>query len=126
VARSRRQSSIGGTLRGSTPTGDGPERVRVLVVGELGRGHRDSWSEGEQAPIVVGQVDTFDEVVPALDELQPDVVLLASEYLRGAFRLTSCPAGVVVVGTSSALNEKPSPDPRHELNLAVLLATACP
>jgi hypothetical protein len=78
-----------------------------------------AWTDEDGPPVdIVGRVDRFDEVVPAMEEVRPSVVVLRAEDSAGAFRLASSPAAVVVVSPEAA-------DPTYAaaLNVAVVLAS---
>ena len=99
-----------------------PDAVRVLVVGseDVTAGLADV-----AAANVVGRASA-EELVPAIDMLEPQVLLLSSAAAALAARMSSCPAAVVVTkATESDRPVSPAVAPGL-LEIALRLAIACP
>jgi hypothetical protein len=68
------------------------ERIRVLLVGEPEAvPELDPLGEDEEM-LTVGRVVGAEEVAPAVDSLQPHVLVLGSTLLQMAFRMATCPS----------------------------------
>ena len=127
MASGQRGSLSRRALSGPEQGGNPRERIRVLLVGNA-EAVPGLEPFGEEDPMhVVGRVEAIEEVVPAVDTLQPHVLVLSSTLLRMASRMAACPASVVVIldrSDDERRAEGPMGSEAHILKLALLLAAA--